>query len=359
MTTKVIVGAMFGDEGKGLTTSCLAQKNDLVIRFNGGAQAGHTVEKEGYRHVFSSFGSGTLNDAHTYWSEYCALYPKSYFNEYHKLTEQGYRPICYIHPLAPVITPFDIDHNRGQEKINNHGSVGMGFGSTIYRHMNTPHKLYAFELAYPELLYHKLSNIAIFYNASTSHFLKDVEDFTSYVSRIDWKFAQLSEIKHNYNNIVFEGAQGIMLDMDLGFFPNVTYSNTTSKNALQIIKENNLPLPEIYYVMRSYLTRHGNGYMPNESSSVCFEDKTNVTHEYQGQFRQGFHSLDLIKHALNCDNVYSNGCNKNLVITCLNQTDDKILIDCDYKNISTLSDLGLKNHTSDSPTEIKFLTCKI
>jgi adenylosuccinate synthase len=117
--------------------------------------------------------------------------------------------------------------------------------------------------------------------------------------------------------------------MDFGFFPNVTRSNTTSKNAMDIIQKENLPLPDIYYVMRAYLTRHGNGYMPNETAELCFEDKTNKTHPYQGKFRQGYHATNLLQHALHVDGVYTGNevSRKKLVITCVDQTGDMIYID--------------------------------
>jgi adenylosuccinate synthase len=68
-----------------------------------------------------------------------------------------------------------------------------------------------------------------------------------------------------YDHLVFEGSQGILLDMDHGFFPNVTRAHTTSRNAIDIIQRNVLGRPEVYYVSRAYQTRHGNGYLSNEN----------------------------------------------------------------------------------------------
>lgn len=327
MKTSIVLGLFYGDEGKGVTTSFLSKPNDLVVRFNGGHQAGHTVTKDGYRHIFSNFGSGTLNDAHTYWSEYCTFYPKSFYNERKKLIEEGFNPVFFIHPLAMVTTPFDIDFNRQTEGANKHGSVGVGFGATIARNENTPYKLYAIDLTYPEILVHKLKQIANYYKADNVD--EQINTFIKYVNEIELNICALSEIVNNYNHIIFEGAQGIMLDMDFGFFPNVTRSNTTSKNAMQIIKENNLPIPQVYYCMRSYLTRHGNGFMPNETDKLSFKDETNTTHQYQGNFRQGYHSSEQLNYAIKCDSIYSGNdfSKKNLSIICLDQTEDNILID--------------------------------
>lgn len=329
MKTSIVLGLQYGDEGKGSTTSFLSKKNDLVVRFNGGHQAGHTVVTNGQRHIFSSFGSGTLNGAHTYISEYCTFYPKSFLNERAALNKLGIEPQHFIHPMAMVTTPFDIDHNRKTERINEHGSVGMGFGATIARNQDTPYKLYAIDLTHKRLLVHKLRNIANYYQVKSDEAGDQIFSFLNYVDQLKLIICRLDVIAQAYSNIIFEGAQGIMLDMDFGFFPNVTRSNTTSKNAMQIIKENGLPAPEVYYAMRSYLTRHGNGVMPNEDYTLTFPDETNVSNKYQGKFRQGWHSAQQIRYALDCDYTFSGyyGDVKNLSISCMDQTDGKILID--------------------------------
>jgi adenylosuccinate synthase len=325
--TSIVTGLFFGDEGKGITTSFLSSSNSLIVRFSGGHNAGHTVESKGYRHVFTSFGAGTLNGAHTYWSEYCTFCPKSFYNEREALLENGFNPVHFIHPLSMITTPFDYEHNQKLESSNKHGSVGVGLGATIARTTQTPFKLFAIDLQYRPVLLQKLQQIAAYYNSPNAG--ESIEQFLWYLDHINLSVKTLAEIKNDYEHIIFEGAQGIMLDMDFGFFPNVTRSNTTSKNAMDIIKKEHLPLPDIYYVMRSYLTRHGNGYMPNETSELCFEDKTNKTHRYQGKFRQGYHSRELLHHAFNIDAIYTgNDPNKKkLVITCIDQSGDMIFID--------------------------------
>lgn len=88
---KAVIGLGFGDEGKGITTDylCSKTKNPLVVRFCGGSQVGHTVVHNGIRHVFSSFGSGTLRGVPTYWSHKCALDPIGMLNELDVLKEKG------------------------------------------------------------------------------------------------------------------------------------------------------------------------------------------------------------------------------------------------------------------------------
>lgn len=307
----IVVGLGFGDEGKGLTTSflCSRTENPLVVRFNGGHQAGHTVVYEGKRHVFSGFGSGSLQGVPTYWSSFCTFYPCSFLREY-KLLD---RPLIYVNPLCPVTTPFDIDHNRSTEKIKQHGSVGMGFGSTIQR-QESYYKLFVQDLFFESVLIAKLKSIASYYNAENideqiNYFIESVNQVKNIIRLSD------DSIMQHYNPI-FEGAQGILLDMDFGFFPNVTRSNTTTKNALQIY-----PSEEVYYVTRSYLTRHGNGYLPNEKklNLINNENETNKSHAYQGEFRTAELDISLLNYSLQCDNNFSHGLKKNLVVTCTDQ----------------------------------------
>lgn len=327
MKTSIVLGLCYGDESKGVITSFLCGKDDLVVRFSGGQQSGHTVEKNGSRHIFSSFGSGTLNGAHTYISEYCTISPRAFYNEQQALIKNGISPVHYIHPLTMVTTPFDINHNRSTEDVNQHGSVGVGFGATVARTQSSPHKLFVQDLLYRPCLINKLHNIAQYYKAKNAD--KEIAEFLEQVGNINLNVCTLEKIKDDYNHIIFEGSQGIMLDMDHGYFPNVTRSNTTSKNSMQIIRDNNLPVPDIYYLMRSYLTRHGNGYMPNESDAVCYPDATNKDHPYQGKFRQGYHSLEELRYAVQCDSIYS-GHSKNrkhLSISCMDQTNNQVLVD--------------------------------
>lgn len=322
MINTVVIGLGFGDEGKGLTTSFLSYitPDSIVVRFNGGHQAGHTVKEEDYTHIFSQFGSGTLNGTPTYWSEYCTFYPPSFYREWMMLKE--YNPVSYVHPLCPVTTPFDVDANRTDTINTTNGSVGMGFGKTIQRQQDN-YKLFVQDLYFKDILMAKLEAIGKYYNVSDSVFHTEVKRFLEYVEYVKSLITVKDySILKNYN-CIFEGAQGVMLDMDFGIFPNVTRSNTTSKNALEIISkisENNTP--QIWYVTRTYQTRHGNGFMTNEDKHVTLvndECETNKQHTYQGTFRKSEIDYELLDYALSCDNNFSSKCLKNLVVTCNDQ----------------------------------------
>ena len=350
-TTKIVIGLGFGDEGKGLTTSylCSITENPLVIRFNGGHQAGHTVVHNGNRHVFSNFGAGTLQGVPSFWNKDCTIFPRSIVNEHNTLGEFGDcpAPILYVHPLCPVTTPYDFHANQLEEDArgtNRHGSVGTGFGKTIQRQEDF-YTLYAQDLFYPSIVKAKLSNIAKYYGdirlpskETIANFMLDIEDCLKII-RIDKSFRDLAMEGFNF---ICEGAQGVLLDQDFGFFPNVTRSNTTSKNAMELL---GLLKPEIYYVTRAYGTRHGVGFMSKESSAESLglkntENETNVSHKYQGDFRVGEIDTEMINYAIQSDSHFSRGGQKNLVITCLDQYDLDIEaflddIKCTFENVYT------------------------
>jgi adenylosuccinate synthase len=119
-------------------------------------------------------------------------------------------------------------------------------------------------------------------------------------------------------NIIFEGSQGLLLDQHIGFFPNVTRSNTGTKNVLKIVDD----IDEIFLVTRAYQTRHGNGPMTNwfisENYDIQNIHEVNVNNEYQGEFKTAILDLDLLKYAIDKDEyIYNNKHKCKLMITCL------------------------------------------
>ncbi len=336
MQTNLVVGLGFGDEGKGRLVSSLVSSdpNAIVVRYCGGHQAGHTVVKDRLDttkpHVFSSFGSGTLHGAPTYWSRFCTFYPWAVRNEYNRLQELGVTPTLYVDALCPVTTNFDVAHNKVREEKVRHGSVGVGIGSTFARH-EAYYKLYFQDLFNDTVLQAKLDNIMnVFYSNSFGD--KSSEELrTNFMNSV--RFIRNCGNIHlinpgamefgQYDNVIFEGAQGILLDQDFGFFPNVTRGNTTSKNAITLIQEYNLPRPRIYRVTRTYQTRHGNGFMSNEEKKpllIHTEQETNITGPWQGTFRIGWLDLDLIRYAVQCDQHFTGDRLSTLVMTCVDQS---------------------------------------
>lgn len=322
MYSKVIIGLGFGDEGKGLFTDylCSHHTNPLVIRYTGGHQVGHTVVTDTNSHVFSNFGSGTLQNASTYWSKYCTVEPVGLLKELDILLEKGIIPKLNIDSQCPITTPYDIESNKETEETNKHGSIGVGYGATLNREENY-YSLKFGDLFYPDIFKTKLEAIKNFYHLDTSTRKYDIvlEPFYEAVDMI----TSLEYIKKVtdvtlclHTNHIYEGAQGLLLDKHFGFFPNVTRSNLGTKNILELNMNYNL---EIFLVTRAYQTRHGNGFMTNETIShniLTNPNETNTFNAYQGDFRRTLLDVSLLEYAIEQD-LYIKNSKKNLVITCL------------------------------------------
>lgn len=339
----IVVDLGFGDSGKGLTTDFLAGQNpdqNLVVRFSGGHQVGHTVVTDEYRHTFSNFGSGTLRGVPSYYSEYTTIFPPGIAYEGSFL--EKYHPQIFIHPLAMVTTPYDVAFNRAIEKEQQHGSCGLGFGSTIERNKEEVH-CFALDLQNSWVLEQRLASISKYYNKRIQRLKNDAlttrykheltqfsdSDFIASCKSIKnyYSIKTLNELKPAYQHFIFEGSQGIMLDTKHGIYPHTTWSNTTSQNAWHIISSTWPKHPEIdiYYVTRCYQTRHGNG--PMSTSKAVFlknnSGEANVENAFQGKFRTSVLDANLIAYAISCDQVYhQSSATKHLMITCLDQIPD-------------------------------------
>lgn len=376
----IVVGLGFGDEGKGLSTDYLCSKTEkpLVVRFNGGHQAGHTVVlPNGKKHIFACFGSGTLRNVPTYWSKFCTFSPAILLEEYKELIAIQSEPVIYINNLCPVTTHYDILYNRALEATradSRHGSCGVGFGATIERHQNSPIKLFVQDLLYPQIYTNKLKSIRSYYQHKINHetnfdfdqFNHDEEDltFSLLIDKLNELIADkiinicsdkfIFSDNQSWETIIFEGAQGILLDMDFGTYPFVTRSNSTSINALQIVKDN-LPIEtpiEIVYITRCYQTRHGAGpFKRNSPLKLLDNAETNRYNEHQGEFYVDYLDIDNLNYALRCDSNFTYGVKKNLIVTCLDHIDchhvkckhGDSLITVNYKKITELLDSSFES----------------
>lgn len=330
----------FGDEGKGVFTDYLSGKlaHPVVVRFNGGHQCGHTVmHPAGDLHVFSNFGAGSFRQAPTFFSRFCTVDPTGIVREHRALQRLGVAPVLFVDPLAMVTTPFDKFYNINDRANLAHGTVGVGFGATIERNQ-APYKLYAQDMFFPAVFQRKLEAVRDYYRIRlkvrglesclealeleimrVDQFLRDAQA-TCDIIRLLTEY-QLFEM--GFENYIFEGGQGILLDMDFGIFPNVTRSATTSKNAFEILHRNNRrSAPTIYYLTRAYQTRHGNGWMSAEHCAVSLIHnlhETNGPEGHQGAFRTGILDTDMLRYALQCDSNFSGNAEKQMVISCMDQ----------------------------------------
>lgn len=373
MKISAVIGASFGDEGKGAITDYLTSKSkSLVIRYNGGAQAGHTVTTpKCKRHVFKHFGSGTFNGAPTFLSRFFICNPMLFITEWQelwqKLSESDFEPNATIDPACLVTTPWDmminqaLEMSRGDEK---HGSCGVGIHETVLRNQDPDYALTYQELccrksALANTLEHiqkeyvrkreeelkiKVSNYVPQVNDRRvfDKYWEDINGMTSYSKSCSW-----SDLELDGYDLVFEGAQGLRLDMDMGTKPHVTHSNTGLKNVGTLLEERNIKETlNAYYVTRTYLTRHGAGPLENElvGLKVYSEsgDDTNQFNSNQGWLRQAYIDSDQLVHDI-LEDISLSGCEKfvkpRIALTCADQVDNgKMKFMCSVGNGFSMHD---------------------
>lgn len=335
MLSKVVgvIGANFGDEGKGLMTDYFvhqalsAGKSCIVIKHNGGSQAGHTVvTPDGKRHVFGHFGSGTLQGVPTYFDENFIVNPMTFVKEYKELVELGCFPVCYINPKCRIQLPVDVILNQVIEKYrgeNKHGSCGMGIWETVVRSQNQNldfrhymfksckvdefHGIFRNFLQYvfnPEqYLIDRLNELNIPVPDDARELCTNENLWNNYEEDLGFMIshcipANRDDIIHN-DWLVFETGQGLLLDEDNeNYSPYLTPSKTGAHNIMDFLNEVRKPHfqldVELCYVSRSYMTRHGVGPFPTECDKQYLSntpdrlvDKTNVPNPYQDTLRYG------------------------------------------------------------------------
>jgi adenylosuccinate synthase len=291
---RAVIGSSFGDCGKGLVVDYLCKTGgEVVVRFNGGAQSGHTVvTPEGLRHVFHHFGSGTLYGVPTFLSQYFVCNPILYFRELQDLQAMHVTADVFAHPDCLVSTFADMIINQRKElkrADKRHGSCGVGIHETIQRSAVSELKITMSDLwnrsnALPAKMAEICDRYATFRTGSpirepgmTEAFLKACAAFAEAVHP-----AGIGQCK----DPIFEGAQGLLLDQDRKeYWPHVTHSNTGMKNVRALCAQAGITEVDPYYVSRTYLTRHGAGRLPGENPALEYHDETNVNHLFQGPLR--------------------------------------------------------------------------
>ena len=339
MRTIAVIGKNFGDEGKGYTCSRLASslKKSLIIKHNGGGQAGHTVEDpEGkWRFIHHQIGAGAEYHVPT-------LFADSFMPDLFQLGKEvkaftelfGFQPILYSEKNARITTIDDVLLNMGAEVArgkNRHGSCGMGIEECVQRN-TAGYGITVKELATwskMELLDRlkqireeytgrrakilgiqapapsksmKQSNLSIDSNPLNTYyemlnnervlenFVEEVKENVKLLTLVDADRKWLEEFQH----LIFETGQGLLLDQDYeAYAPHLTSSKTGIHNPAIFLEKRGLFLDEAIYVTRPYVTRHGNGPLPCESDRSELpgvgEDLTNQPNEWQGTLRYAKH----------------------------------------------------------------------
>ena len=359
----IIIGAGLGDEGKGHYTDILCNKpSTLNIRFNGGSQAAHTVvTPQGEKHVFRHLGAGSFVGCPTYLPKTFIVNPVTLVMEYKYFANKfGMYPTIFVHPEAYVTTLWDMYLNQAIEVYrskDNHGSCGLGIFETTQRCRFPKFDLRVSDLKNKQKLLRKLNCIKEEYvpmrlkeeykislddfSGSSEKYKKDLLDenqlkmFLFYVD----EFLSIVKVEDDvvlsyFDNLVFEGAQGLALDKD---YPGCSYdyltaSSTGVRNALYpIVNSGFIGDIDVYYISRPYVTRHGKGPLEHEvdeipNTNIC--DTTNKENQFQGKLRLGYLDLDTLAKNIKHDmkNYFITPTSINLGFTCVDQLGDQIIL---------------------------------
>lgn len=306
----IVCGLGWGDESKGATTDALTREfnADLIVRYNGGAQAAHNViTPEGVHHTFAQFGSGMLanNKVRTHLSRFMLVNPLNMMNEADELAKKTTDPWgrVTVDPRAVIITPIHRRINQIRESARGdarHGSCGQGIG--VAREWQIKYDdsiLYAEDLWDTNVLQSKLrflEDIAMLEVGAVA--LRDIDVNAFLEPYIHWRNSVHIGSIPKFDCAVFEGAQGVLLDEKHGQVPHNTWTNTTFENADTLLDEVGVKNRTRIGCLRTYHTRHGAGPFPTENNSLDLPEPHNGTGEYQGAFRVGDFDSDAAKRAI-------------------------------------------------------------
>lgn len=303
MKVSIVIGANYGDEGKGTVVANLTKEstNVLNVLTNGGSQRGHSILTKDGSMTFQHFGSGTYHGADNYFSAWYILNPMQFVKEYCELVVKPKH--IYRDRRCRWSTPYDAMANLiDEEARGRHASCGMGIWMTIRRCDRMPIMLFDDFIKNEDKQYSYLESVKAYYESFMeiptkwkdtwdsdvlkAHFIRDCQITNSLTKTED-----IATMKW-YNDVIFENGQGLLLCDTGKDTEDTTPSNTGILYALSMAKQMGIDDITAHYVTRPYLTRHGDGYISNaicrhDLSSDIQEDRTNHYNEHQGMFRYG------------------------------------------------------------------------
>jgi adenylosuccinate synthase len=311
VTHVAVVDLGYGDAGKGTVVDWLCSDGRVgaVVRFNGGAQAAHNVvTPDGRHHVFAQLGSGTFTPGvRTHLSRFVLVDPLALATEADHLAALGVPDALdrlTVDRRALLTTPYHAAANRARESARGarrHGSCGMGIGETVaYALAHGEDAPRAGDCADPPTLRRKLAwlrdrlagDVGPLPGPDVAACVEAFGAFTARVPLVDG--GHLRQLLRA-GRVVFEGAQGVLLDEWHGFHPFTTWSTTTFGNVDALLDEAGMPGEAVRLgVLRTYSTRHGPGPFVTEDPSLtaALPDRHNAWGPWQGGFRVGH--LDLV-----------------------------------------------------------------
>ena len=343
----VVIGAQWGDEGKGKIIDILTEKADLVVRFQGGHNAGHTLVIDGEKTVLHLIPSGIFNDAKCLIGNGVVLHLPTIIKEIEYLESKGIdvQSKLMISSQCPLILPSHIAIDEAREKSlgkNAIGTTGRGIGP-VYEDKVARRAVHVMDLFEEDLFRSKLTSLTTYHNFLLEKLYEsegtDLEgtykDWMNHFNKIKNLIVDSSEVVNNLksqgSNILFEGAQGSMLDIDQGTYPFVTSSNTLSGAASLGSGSGPLDIDGVLGITKAYATRVGSGPFPTEIEDDYGKHMAKVGVEFgatTGRPRRcGWLDLVALRKAVNINSI------SHLCITKIDVLDglDKILVAEEYK----------------------------
>lgn len=315
MNHVIVADLGYGDAGKGTVVDWLCSRDGggpvrTVVRFNGGAQAGHNVvTADGRHHTFAQFGSGTFTPGvRTHLSRFVLVDPLALAAEAAHLSRVGVPDALArltVDRDALLVTPYHRAANRARELArgkNRHGSCGMGIGETASYALSHPGEAPRIsDCAAPRSLARKLSVLRDWLASELGDL--DVPAAADLCDAYRAFAATVPIVDSGYlrrllrtGRAVFEGAQGVLLDEWRGFHPYTTWSTTTFGNAETLLAQAGEPAVRLG-VIRCYMTRHGPGPFVTEDPALEIPEPHNRQGTWQGPFRTGHLDAVALRYA--------------------------------------------------------------
>ena len=326
MKNIVVVGTQWGDEGKGKIVDFLSEEADVIVRFQGGHNAGHTLVIDGTTYKLSILPSGIIReDKISIIGNGVVLNPWSLLDEIEKIKKFGItisNKNLKISKSAPLILPIHslIDNSREIQRGNSKiGTTGRGIGPA-YEDKVARRAIRVSDLEDPKLLKEKIYKIVDHHNiwlkamnveiADAEKIYLDLLDISNLIlNYAEDTWVTLQELKDQGKKILFEGAQGAMLDIDHGTYPFVTSSSTVAGQAASGSGFGSTNLNSILGITKAYTTRVGSGPFPTEQINEIGNNLGKLGNEFgtvTGRKRRcGWFDAVMVKQALKISGVTS------------------------------------------------------
>ena len=271
---KAVIGLQWGDEGKGKIVDYLCEDFDLVVRYQGGNNAGHTVIVDDLTYKLNLIPSGVIRGKTCYLGQGVVLDPEHFSKEYDQIKRKIHNPKVFLSSNISLILEYHKQLDKINESILNNykkiGTTSKGIGPA-YQDKVGRKSIKLYDLKSKNIIEEKIQQIKKFYDPILESFGEskiDINEISqnllSFYDIVKELIVDNSLIKKQFKNknILFEGAQGALLDLDHGSYPFVTSSNTVSSNiiigsALQVDYQT-------VGIFKAYSTRVGNGPFPSE-----------------------------------------------------------------------------------------------